>query len=352
MLDGFYGVEGAEFSGECGLMPQCSAEKTLSQMENRSDISRRCPQERPANIAILLCTYQGERFLAEQLDSFLSQSYRYWKVWASDDGSSDGTLALLDAYRDKLGGERLSVLRGPGQGFVANFLSLACRDEVRSDYYAYADQDDIWLDDKLERAVRWLDSLPHDVPALYCSRTMLVDTENVELALSPLFGKLPSFANALAQNIASGNTMVFNAAARDLIRQGGVNMSAAAHDWWTYMIVTGCGGKVFYDHAPSLRYRQHGSNLMGLDTSVKAKLVRWRLMWHGRLRRWNDANLASLMGLRALLTEESCRVLEHFMRARLLPFPLNLVELWRSGVHRHSLVSNLSMIVALVFKKM
>lgn len=309
-------------------------------------------QDKPAQVAILLCTYQGERFLSEQIDSFLSQTYGSWKVWASDDGSTDGTLGILDAYREKLGHERFAVVHGPGQGFVANFLSLVCRDDIQADFYAYADQDDIWLNDKLERASKWLTSLPRAVPALYCSRTMLVDAENAELGCSPLFSKLPSFANALAQNIASGNTMVFNAAARDLVRQGGVNMSAAAHDWWTYMIVTGCGGKVFYDHEPSLRYRQHGSNLMGFDASVQAKLMRWRLMWHGRLRRWNDANLASLMRLRALLTEESRRVLGHFMRARSLPFPLNLVELWRSGVHRHSWVNNLSMIVALVFKKM
>lgn len=290
--------------------------------------------------------------MAEQLDSFLSQSYRYWKVWASDDGSSDGTLALLDAYRDKLGGERLSVLRGPGQGFVANFLSLVCRDEVRSDYYAYADQDDIWLDDKLERAVRWLDSLPHDVPALYCTRTLFVDGENREIGVSALFSKPPEFANALVQSIGGGNTMVFNAAARALLIHAGTDVPAVSHDWWTYMVVSGCGGKVFYDPEPSLRYRQHGNNLVGMNTGSSARLERWRMLWGGRFRRWNDANLAALARLRERLTEENRQILNRFERARTLPSLPCLVALWRSGVHRQSLTDNLGLFLAFLFKKM
>ena len=83
--------------------------------------------------AILLCTYQGERFLSEQIDSFLSQTYGSWKVWASDDGSTDGTLGILDAYREKLGHERLAVVHGPERGFVANFLSLVCCNDIQAD---------------------------------------------------------------------------------------------------------------------------------------------------------------------------------------------------------------------------
>lgn len=309
-------------------------------------------QAHSGEVAILLCTYQGERFLAEQIDSIISQTYRHWKIWVSDDGSVDGTLGILETYQEKLGDERFAVVRGPGKGFTANFLSLTCRAGMRASYYAYADQDDIWLDDKLERAVKWLASVPAGTPALYCSRTVLVDVENVEIGISPLFGRPPSFANALTQNIAGGNTMVFNAAACALIRQGGAGAPPATHDWWTYMVVTGCGGKVFYDDAPSLRYRQHGANLMGLDTSGKARLERWRLLWHGRLRRWNEANLAALDRLRDSLTEENRKILEHFSRARTRVLPLSLVELWRSGVYRQSLLSNLSMIAALVFGKM
>jgi len=85
----------------------------------------------------------------------------------------------------------------PAEGFVANFLSLTCKASIEADYYAYSDQDDVWESDKLERAVRWLQTVPENIPALYCSRTRLVDAENNEIGLSPLFSKPPSFANAL-----------------------------------------------------------------------------------------------------------------------------------------------------------
>lgn len=270
----------------------------------------------------------------------------------SDDGSSDGTLAILNTYRKQLGDARFALTRGPQRGFAANFLHLVCHDDVHSDFYAYADQDDIWLDDKLERAVKWLAAVPSGTPALYCSRVMLVDTENTELGFSPLLNRPPSFANALTQNLTGGNTMVFNNALRALIRQAGPNVPAVAHDWWTYLLVTGCGGKVFYDRVPSLRYRQHGSNLMGLDTSGKARLERWRLLWRGRLQRWNEANLAALSQVREALTEESRRIMDAFAQARILPFPVRCVALWRSGVYRQTWLSQLSMIVAFVFKKM
>ena len=309
-------------------------------------------QDKPAQVAILLCTYQGERFLSEQIDSFLSQTYGSWKVWASDDGSTDGTLGILDAYREKLGHERLAVVHGPGRGFVANFLSLVCRNDIQADFYAYADQDDIWLNNKLERAIKWLTSLPRAVPALYCSRTLFVDEENREIGMSALFSKPPAFSNALVQSIGGGNTMVFNAAARALLCQAGADVPAVSHDWWTYMVVAGCGGEVFYDAAPSLRYRQHGDNLVGMNTGIGARFERWRLLWDGRFRRWNEANLIALRRLRERLTPENRKIMDRFSHARTLPRLPGLVALWHSGVHRQSWVDSLGLFVAFFFKKM
>ena len=169
-------------------------------------------------VAILLCTYHGQHYLAEQLDSFAAQSHSNWEVWASDDGSKDDTHAILEAYQQKWPDGRLSIHFGPAEGFAANFLSLTCKASIDADYYAYSDQDDIWEPNKLARAVEWLNTLPENIPALYCSRTRLVDSNNNEIGVSPLFAKPPSFANALMQNIGGGNTMVFNNAARNLLR--------------------------------------------------------------------------------------------------------------------------------------
>lgn len=185
-------------------------------------------------VAILLCTYHGQHYLAEQLDSFAAQSHPNWEIWASDDGSEDDTHAILEAYQQKWPAGRLSIHFGPAEGFAANFLSLTCKASIKADYYAYSDQDDVWEAGKLERAVRWLETIPPNIPALYCGRTRLVDADNNEIGLSPLFSKPPSFANALMQNIGGGNTMVFNNAAAKCfttaIHRCGIGSMMAT--WW------------------------------------------------------------------------------------------------------------------------
>ena len=305
----------------------------------------------PPKVAILLCTYHGQHYLADQLDSFAAQSHTNWEVWASDDGSQDDTHAILKTYCDKWGGDRLSIHFGPAEGFAANFLSLTCKASIQADYYAYSDQDDIWEADKLQRAMDCLLAIPEGIPALYCSRTRLVDAKNQDIGFSPLFTRPPSFANALMQNIGGGNTMVFNSAARNLLCEAGKDFDVVIHDWWAYMVVSGCGGKVFYDSYPSLRYRQHGGNLIGMSSGWLARLVRIRMLWQGQFRNWNDRNIPALQQLRSKLTPENREILDRFSIARncwLLP---RLIGLKRSGIYRQTLLGNLSLIAAAIFKK-
>lgn len=307
-------------------------------------------QDNP-KVAILLCTYCGQRFLAEQLESFASQTYPHWEVWASDDGSEDGTLAILESYKTKWGEHKLSIQRGPGRGLAANFLSLTCNANIEADFYAYSDQDDIWESDKLERAVNWLKSVPPNTPALYCSRTLLVDAENRNIGFSPLFSKPPSFANALIQSIGGGNTMVFNNAARALLRRAGEDVHVVIHDWWAYMVVTGCGGRVFYDSQPSIRYRQHGGNLVGANTSWAARLARIPMHFGGKFRHWNDVNIEALSQIKGLLTKENREILDQFARARHQTLLLRIIGLKRSGVYRQTLFGNLGLVAAAILKK-
>ena len=310
-----------------------------------------CVADGQPKVAILLCTYNGQDYLAEQLDSFQSQSHVSWEVWASDDGSEDGTRAILDAYRQKWPTGRLSVHSGPAAGTVANFLSLTCNTSIDAEYYAYSDQDDVWDADKLERAVQWLESIPRNIPALYCSRTRLVDAENHEFGFSPLFSKPPSFANAIVQNIGGGNTMVFNNALRALLCEAGKDVSVISHDWWSYIVAAGCGGKVFYDRHPSLRYRQHGGNQVGMNSTWPARCKRIRMLWAGLFRDWNDSNIACLCKLRHKLTPESCETLDCFASARKMSLVPRLIHLKRSGIYRQTLYGNLGLVVAAIFGK-
>lgn len=302
-------------------------------------------------VAILLCTYHGQHYLAEQLASFAAQTHTNWAAWASDDGSKDDTHSILEAFQQQWPAGRLSIHFGPAEGFAANFLSLTCKADIAADYFAYSDQDDVWEADKLERAVRWLQTIPSHIPALYCSRTRLVDAQNKEIGLSPLFAKPPSFANALMQNIGGGNTMVFNTAARELLRQAGEGVPVVTHDWWVYMAVMGCGGQVFYDSYPSLRYRQHECNLVGMNATWGARFKRVHMLWQGRFRAWNDGNIAALGTLRNKLTPANRDILERFAKARQMSLIPRLIHLKRSGIYRQTLLGNLGLVAAAIFKK-
>ena len=303
-------------------------------------------------VAILLCTYNGQNYLAEQLDSFAAQTHTNWEVWASDDGSLDDTHAILEDYRRKWPAGRLSIHFGPAKGFASNFLSLACRASIEADYFAYSDQDDVWEANKLARAVEWLNTIPADTPALYCSRTRLINSENNPIGLSPLFSKPPSFANALVQSIGGSNTMVLNNAARNLFLEVGENIAIVSQDWWGYMMVTGCGGKVFYDSEPTVRYRQHGSNVSGTNATWKARFKRIRMLWQGRFRHWNDTNIAALRTLGHRLTPKNRETLESFAKAREMSLLPRLLRLKRSGVYRQTILGNLGLVAAAIFRKM
>jgi glycosyltransferase involved in cell wall biosynthesis len=310
------------------------------------------PHPSVPKVAVLMCTMQGQHFLAQQLNSIATQTHPAWAIWASDDGSDDHTHAILEYYQSHWGEDRLSIHAGPAEGSTANFLSLTCRADIEADYFAYADQDDVWEADKLERAVDWLKTVPEDVPALYGSRTLLVDARNQHIGYSPLFERAPDFRNALVQSIAGGNTMVFNRAARDLLRRAGEQVEAITHDWWAYMLVTSCGGRVHYDSHPTVRYRQHGHNQFGANADPIAQLRRAKLLLQGRFRGWVDANLRALQRVRPLMTPENQQVLDEFSLARQRWLGARLVGLRRSGIFRQTTVGNLGLLAAALINRL
>jgi len=297
-------------------------------------------------VAILLCTYQGEKYLAAQLDSFAAQTYPCWKLWVSDDGSTDATLDQLRAFSQRHQPGQVTLQAGPRKGFVKNFMSLICEPALHADYYALSDQDDIWHPNKLERAVKWLREVPEEQPALYCTRTELINGAGQPIGFSPLFNRPPAFANALMQNVAGGNTMVMNNAARDLLVEAGADVDVVAHDWWIYIVVSACGGRVHYDSEPSLRYRQHGDNLIGANAGLSARLLRIKMLFQGHLRTWTNQHIQALSPLLPKLPPANRRIYDRFISARQRSLLPRVVGIKRSGVYRQTLLGNLGLLAA------
>lgn len=309
-------------------------------------------EQASGTVAILLSTYNGERYLAEQLDSLISQTYGNWIIHASDDGSQDATLSILQRYQRQLGEGRLVLHQGPARGFSANFLSLVRAAGVQASYYAFCDQDDIWAPEKLERGLAWISSRPTEKPLLHCSRTRLIDEAGKPIGLSPLFKAPLSFENALVQSIAGGNTMLFNEETRKLLATTRESSHIVSHDWWSYILVTGCGGEVCYDPEPTLNYRQHSQNLIGSNISIRGRLQRLRRLLKGTFKEWNEANLAALAPpVRNHLTPHSLEILELFAQARTAPLLQRLRLVRKAGIYRQTFQGNLGLFIATLFQR-
>lgn len=300
-------------------------------------------------IAILLCTYNGGRYLSQFLRSLVAQTHADWRLIASDDGSSDATLQILAQFAAERG--RVEIRRGPGRGPTGNFLSLACDAAIRADYFAFADQDDVWHPDKLSRALRALAALPPGQPALYGSRTRITRSDNTPNGFSPLFAKAPSFNNALVQSLAGGNTMVFNRAAQALF-VAAEGVEPVAHDWWAYQLIAGAGGRIVYDPVPAIDYRQHGRNQVGSNNSWRARLSRARLLATGRFKTWNDINRRALRNVAHLLTPEHLAVLDEFCKLGTPSLRERIKALRRAGVYRQTFSGNVGLIAAMVLNKL
>ncbi len=283
------------------------------------------------------------------MDSYFSQDHSNWELWVSDDGSTDATLDIVREYADR--GKSLTLVDGPKLGATANFLSLTKRVEGDAEFFAWSDSDDIWLPDKLSRALRYVTAMSDECPVLYCGRTEIVDVDNNSMYLSALHSKRPSFQNALCQNIGGGNTMVFNRALRDMLCIGEV-MEAPCFDWWAYILATGCGGSVYYDPVPCLRYRQHRHNESGSNVGLRAKWLRARQLYGGVLQNWNRAHVEALRRRLSWLTPENRVVFELFTKAMDAPSLCRRIKnLHRSGVYRQSPLYTFALYVAAVMGK-
>lgn len=302
-------------------------------------------------VAILLCTYNGEQFLAAQLDSIKAQTHTHWKLWVSDDGSSDSTLDILKRYQADWGADRLVITTGPHAGSTSNFFALTTNHAIQAEVYAWADQDDVWEPEKLARGVAFLKGQSAVQPLLYGTRTLLTDASNQPIGHSALFTKPPVFANALVQSIAGGNTMMFNYAARQLLAEAAVGANPIAHDWWAYQVISSCDGRVHYDPWPSVRYRQHGGNQIGSNLHPLARLLRLRLLMRGSFSGWVDGNLEALAVIRHRMSPQSLSTLDAFVRGRGQSALGRLVAFYKARIHRQTLLGNVGLLVAAVLGK-
>lgn len=302
------------------------------------------------HVAVLMCTYNGAQFLPQQLESLASQSVANWSLWVSDDGSFDSTYEIISNF-STCSAQSVTWINGPKKGFCKNFLSLLAREEINADYYFFSDQDDVWHQNKIARAIDWLKEQPEDKPALYCSRTHLVDQEGNSLGCSPHFARKPSFANAIVQSIGGGNTMAMNNAMRKILVMMSEEACLRSHDWWAYIVATAVGASVHYDSKPSIDYRQHGSNQVGSNTGIVARLCRLRLIMSGEFSVWNTWHVKQLEAFEHMFTENTRRQLLFFKNLKSENIFCRIVAYVQGKFYRQNYLDNIWLFIMVLLRR-
>lgn len=312
------------------------------------------PLQPGVKVAVLLATYNGAWALAAQLHSYTSQTHPPALVLVSDDGSSDDTRAIVEAFAQAHPAIALRFVDGPRKGAAQNFLSLLRQVPDWIDCAALSDQDDVWLPEKLEAGVSALTTDPDPGQSLlYCGRSWECDDQLEHLTLSRGIKRPASFRHALVQNVAGGNTMMLNRAALDLCRDAAYEArKIVVHDWWIYQMVTGAGGRVLFDDRPWILYRQHEGNLIGANRGVAAKKKRLKMLVSGRFRRWNTVNIRALGASAHRFTPENRATLTLFAQDRNGALWRRVSVIWRAGLYRQGLSGTLSLYLAAILRRL
>ena len=227
----------------------------------------------PNKIQILLSTYNGEKFLAQQLDSLLEQDYPEFTILIRDDGSSDKTCDILSDYQSNH--SKIKVVFAGNIGVTRSYYELLR--QASADLFALCDQDDVWLPGKLSRAVAMVSEYNNPASSLYCSALQFVDSDlkSIGVTTAPRYQCLE---NAVMENIATGCTVLFGDQLRQLFLQaepGKMHM----HDWWLYLLACAFGN-VIYDPEHLVLYRRHEDTVTGLQLkSSRTILARLKGFW-------------------------------------------------------------------------
>lgn len=272
-------------------------------------------------VEILVATYNGDRYLAEQLDSLLAQTERGIRILIRDDGSTDGTAGILDEYEQKYP-QKIRVIRDAIRcgGPTPNFMELVKHAE--GEYIMFCDQDDVWKKEKVGETLRVMRERERqkgrDFPLLVFSDYIVADA-----ALNPVpvrekqlqvYGYRTDFRHLLVQNYVTGCTVMMNRAAYRLM--GAYDSRIRMHDWWAAQYVSALGEVV---HLPEklMYYRQHGDNVV---SAVNVRSFSYRI--EKLLDRSTRSNLnlnfaeARLLYERfgSIMPEDPKRALEEFLQ--------------------------------------
>lgn len=291
-------------------------------------------------VQVLMSTYNGERFLREQMESVLNQTWKNLEILIRDDGSQDQTREILKDYNERY--SNIHIFLEDNCGVVRSFFELLKKSDA--DFVAFCDQDDIWMERKIEAAVAKLRQ--EQGPALYCSNKILTDSAGNPMNRQDSRKRRPGFGNAAVECICTGCTAVMNRELADIIKKR-LPDHAILHDWWSYLVACYVGTVIFDEHA-YIKYRQHEQNVVGARPGFwggvcsKAAYLKQN---HGKLK-------GQLMDFADLYQghSEKDALIQRILAAQY--FPGRVKILWNREIYRQSVLDEIVMRILFLINRM
>lgn len=215
-------------------------------------------------VDILLATYNGEKYIKQQLDSILNQTYSNIRILINDDASTDGTIDILKEYEEK--DSRIQVqYNDKNLGFIKNFENLLNR--VESNYYMLSDQDDYWMPEKVEKSLKKIidenaDLVFTDLEAVDDNLQTITPSVVQYMGFKKNIDKHKDYKLIFLRNCITGCTIISR---KELISKiiPIPEKKPMVHDWWMGLMIIQSGKISFLDE-PTIKYRQHGDNQLGI----------------------------------------------------------------------------------------
>lgn len=218
-------------------------------------------------VNVLISTYNGEAYIRQQIDSILNQTYKNIKIYVRDDGSKDETISILKEYQND---NKLSLIVGDNVRWGRSFMTLLKLSE-EGDYWAFADQDDVWDENKIAWAVEYMDSVDEKTPCLYgCSYELTNESMDEITGVVTPPGYKFDFRRAMTDCLFQGFVIVLNKSLRDIMLRADIE-NLSSHDWWA-CILAAKFGVTYFDSRVGAKHRR-------LDTSMSSMGIKSKLKW-------------------------------------------------------------------------